>query len=588
MKIARRPRISRLISRSAQAEPGKPAVTPDLRRVVDGRVIDFTALGLPVDVRDALGEAFWAHFAGQQPQSVRVKWCNLKPFGRFNADTRAVQSLSDVNTALLQRYLDWLNKQCDRSGVPLSKTSRASRYGVLNSLLRWLERCRPGLWPPLHYPVNPFPYKHRETTGYTRLSAEQLRAILAACEQDIAESRALRARTKQAIAAAGADEDPRSSLGALLTCIQRRFGGIVPSSTVLCQRGNLRLYRSFARHGGVQGVEAHLYPSRDALLPYYIAILIHTAGNPDAIAKLTCNCLQPIPLLAEQEMLVLAKPRASKVQRRAFRRSSSFEPPTLVRELLEWTSTLRPRAGDAHRDRLFLTKSERGVSALNALCLAKPLKRFIVRHGLPRFSLASLRPSVLTAIYRSSGDLRQAKSVANHSNIATTIGYVQGPATDSQNRVRIATLQTALLGQLAPVSPDVDASGKSQISATRPERPAIIPPGTAVTMFGFGCRDPFAGVAPGTHRGELCTNFLGCLTCPNAVIAGDTLTVARLLQARDHLRSAAAVIHPARWEAIYAPQLRILEEDVLGSFAARELAHAERLCATLPPLPPLR
>lgn len=107
-------------------------------------------------------------------------------------------------------------------------------------------------------------------------------------------------------------------------------------------------------------------------------------------------------------------------------------------------------------------------------------------------------------------------------------------------------------------------------------------------MFGFDCKDPLAGTAPGTRQGELCTNFMGCFTCPNAVIAPEPLTVARLLQARGHLRAAAATLHPARWQAFYAPQLRILEEDILPRFAERELAAAESLLSQLPPLPDLR
>ena len=68
----------------------------------------------------------------------------------------------------------------------------------------------------------------------------------------------------------------------------------------------------------------------------------------------------------------------------------------------------------------------------------------------------------------------------------------------------------------------------------------------------------------------------------------EPLTVARLLQARGHLRAAAATLHPARWQAFYAPQLRILEEDILPRFAERELAAAESLLSQLPPLPDLR
>ena len=107
-------------------------------------------------------------------------------------------------------------------------------------------------------------------------------------------------------------------------------------------------------------------------------------------------------------------------------------------------------------------------------------------------------------------------------------------------------------------------------------------------MFGFDCKDPFAGIAAESRRGELCTHFLACFTCPNAVIPADARTLARLLQARDHLRAASAYVHPARWQVIYRPPLQILEEDILPRFGAGELAAAEPLRSTLPSLPELR
>ena len=107
-------------------------------------------------------------------------------------------------------------------------------------------------------------------------------------------------------------------------------------------------------------------------------------------------------------------------------------------------------------------------------------------------------------------------------------------------------------------------------------------------MFGFDCKDPLAGIAPGTRAGELCNHYLGCFTCPNAVITTDPASLARLVQARDHLHAGSQYIHPARWDAIYAPQLRILEEDILTRFSARELAAAAAIRATLPSLPQLR
>jgi hypothetical protein len=196
----------------------------------------------------------------------------------------------------------------------------------------------------------------------------------------------------------------------------------------------------------------------------------------------------------------------------------------------------------------------------------------------------SIRPGVLASFYRASGDLRRVKAIANHVHLSTTVRYVQTPEVQAQHRSRMAALQQAFIGHIERAA--------ASASQRRPVKPrgyrSPVPGGEVVSMFGFGCKDPFAGAAAGTHPGELCTNFMGCFTCPNAIITPDPPTLARLLQARDHMRAAAALLHPARWQAFYAPQLRILEEDILPRFASRELAAALPLVAQLPPLPDLR
>ena len=152
-----------------------------------------------------------------------------------------------------------------------------------------------------------------------------------------------------------------------------------------------------------------------------------------------------------------------------------------------------------------------------------------------------------------------------------------------QHRERVAALQGAFIGHFverqagaSPAPPAATAIGAPLLA------------GKVVTMFGFDCLDPFAGAAPGTRKGELCTHFMGCFTCPNAVIPSDPPTLARLLQARDHLNAAAGTLNPARWETFYAPQLRILEEDILPRFSAQEVVAATALVTQLPPLPVLR
>ena len=136
------------------------------------------------------------------------------------------------------------------------------------------------------------------------------------------------------------------------------------------------------------------------------------------------------------------------MQRRTFSIAAEFEPPTLVRELLQWNERLLALAPPTLRERLFLfkTKGHRAVTALSASIAKRAVKTFCAQHALPAFSLASIRPSVLSAFYRTSGDLRQVRTVANHVRISTTVRYVEAPEVLAQNRTRVAALQSAFVG----------------------------------------------------------------------------------------------------------------------------------------------
>jgi hypothetical protein len=560
----------------------------DAPRRLKRYIIDFSSLPVPEDVRLALADAFWNHFGARSHQQILTLWAHVRIFARFVVECRSPQSLADVHHELLVRYVEWLNAQHCGSGEPWTKSTRAGAYTTLRMLLQWLVRCRPGALGELHFPFNPFPWRNRDSGRIRRLCARDLRAILKACERDITALRALRDRAERERAAVGGDSDPCRSFGGLLKAIDQHYGGIVPSHQTLSGAGHHAFRRVLLQHGGTKEVEPYLYPRAASLLPYYLAILIHTAGNPQPIAELSCDCLQLLPLLDDRQMLVWAKRRAGTTQRRSFRTTDPFEPPALVREIREWTRRLRPHASASARERLLLFKGARGVNAWSA-ATAKSVIRddFLPRHGLPHFSLASIRPSVLSAFYRASGDLLEVKRLANHEHVGTTVRYVEAPEVEASHRVRIAALQRAFLGHISRPAAEAERAEGAAPHPSSASAPAA-PRATAVSMFGFDCKDPLAGVAPGTRAGEICTNFLGCFTCPNAIITTDPASIARLLQARDHLRGAAEQIHPARWELIYAPLLRILEEDILTRFAAAELARASHRKGTLPALPELR
>jgi len=576
--------MERVLPQSRGSSRSKSRHVPlDGPRQVRRTTIDFVSLGLPKEVRIALADAFWNHVGPRGTTAIQLQWQHVRYFARFATQTQCVKRLADLDRALLLRYIEWLGQQRASSGAPLSKSSRCVSYTVLRKLLQWLERCRPGLIKPINYPFNPFPGRRREARHRAGLSIQHLRSILRACEKDIESSRALRlTATEERCSARKGKPSLYSSRGAFLEYIDTYCGGIVPS----CGSDEFPNVRAaLGAHGGMRQIAPCLYPTSDALMPYYIAILIHSAGNPHAIAALRTDCLRSMPLLDDREMLVWEKPRANTLQRRTFRRDAPFDPPTLVRELLEWTSRLRRRVVPSLRTHLFLYQGQGRIAALAPMNLIYPRRRFAERHELPDFELAAIRPSVLTAFYRTSGDLRQVRSIANHAHLSTTVSYIESPEVQAQNRFRIAALQNAFVGHLREPGAAV---GSTVSGAEPPSDVAALPAGEAVSMFGFSCLDPFSGVAPGTHPGELCTNFLGCLTCPNAVLTHDVHTLARLLQARDHLQAASSQIHPARWAAIYAPQLAILEHDILVRFSSEEISHAQRLRHTLPSLPPLQ
>ncbi|WP_180727388.1 hypothetical protein [Paraburkholderia largidicola] len=559
---------------------GGSPISYDAPRLVRRTVVDFGSLGLPVDVARALAEAFWCHFGAMARHDFSTHWHHIKVFARFVRESAAVTGLADIHSGMLLRYIEWLNAQRGPDGQPWTKGTRAGTYLTLRKMLQWLERYRPGVIACIEYPFNPFPWRNRDAQPSTKMRATELRVLLRACETDIARIRADReAAAAQRIANAG---EP-GTLGWLLDHIDRC--GVLPHTHDLRRPGQYALRSALYRLGGRRQVEPYLYPRAESLLPYYLAIMVHAAGNPEPIAELGRNCLQSLPLLEDRQALVWFKPRANSTQRLTFDNADPFGPPALVKEILSWNDRLRPLAPICMRDRLFLYQGHYGVMALTSDAVKKMIKPFCERHRLPIFTLVSIRPGVLASFYRVSGDLRRVKAIANHAHLSTTVRYVQTPEVEAQHRIRIAALQQAFIGHIVQVRSN---SASERVSSKPACNKSSVPTGEVVSMFGFNCTDPFAGVAAGTRPGELCTNFMGCFTCPNAIITPDPSTLARLIQARDHIRAASAVLHPARWQSIYAPQLQILEEDILPRFSAAELAAAHSLVAQLPPLPDLR
>ena len=72
------------------------------------RRYDLMTLALPVDVVHVLADAFRHHHMASAADTRRACWLTLRSFARFAEDDTGVQSIHDLSTATIGRFIAWL------------------------------------------------------------------------------------------------------------------------------------------------------------------------------------------------------------------------------------------------------------------------------------------------------------------------------------------------------------------------------------------------------------------------------------------------------------------------------------------------
>ena len=169
-------------------------------------------------------------------------------------------------------------------------------------------------------------------------------------------------------------------------------------------------------------------------------------------------------------------------------------------------------------------------------------------------------------------DIRTRQVLASQATPETTQRYVDRPRVRKAQGLAIGRLQARFVEMVRG-------------DAESPPGMEVLPDLRHATAAGFICSDPLAGVAEGQRKGELCTAWLGCFTCPNAVIPLNEDVLVRLLATRAALTDGRAAMAPERWRLLYAPKLEILERDILPRFCEAMLEAVAMML--LPQLPPV-
>ncbi|WP_245482390.1 site-specific integrase [Mesorhizobium sp. M4A.F.Ca.ET.050.02.1.1] len=536
---------------------------------------DFSIYGTAPSVAAAIALAFRNHHAGHSPATREGAFKTLRRWFAFlNDHTPAITSMREVDTATLRAFIAWLDAK------PWTKSSRHGSWSAMKQMVRWLKRNRPDLVAPdLEIPFNAFPRKNAETRPREALSRSEMEAVLSAARKDIeaiwSAFETGKALLSQVDREAIAQERDLSrldldDLGVVLAVIVEHYGGLVPPQNVTLERGSgrWRLHHASLKHGGNQKLTSYLHTLPETLIPYMIAIGAQSYANPEALRELQRGCMSNHLLLDGREVMTWSKGRSNRVQRRSFLRDKSMSVPNLVDQVLEMTASLIPYVPEQDRERLFLVASINGTRAIKLIpdyLVSRHVRLFAQRHGLVdengaplALTLAALRTTGLTLAHEALGhDILKTQILANHATPDTTQRYIDRPIVRKAQERIIGDLQLRFVQAVRGPDDDDDESDD--------DTPTV--QAEYATAAGFICKDPLAGIGEGQKSGRLCTAWLGCFTCPNAVIPLDPDVLTRLLSTRDALVAARQTLASERWRLLYAPKLEILEHDILPRFS---------------------
>ena len=600
---SKRERIDRRLSAASAKVLEQPADAVAVFRDGWGEVAkryDLGKLGLPTDVTMLLADAFRNHHAASSSETHRHCWMALRVFARFAIEDGHVLSAGDLTTAMVGRYIAWLDRQiAGQTNKPWSKGSRANVLMQLRQVIDWTKRRHPARLPSrIDFPWRVWPNRTADTRP--RLGGENLKAILRACYEEIDEAWGRFEAGQTILATSGPVDGVDPELCDLVRALARVNDGVLPSRT-LAIRSQVNI-SAVNRHGGLRHLGGYLHLTGETVVAFFIAIAIQTAGNPDALRLITRDCQVAHPLDEHRIIVEWAKPRAGakvkRAQRRSFDRRRRHAAPNLIDRLLAMTAPLVSRVSRQDRNRLFLVKSEKkdAVTLIAEATLSHALKPFINRSNariaiwnkaaperarqlLPDFAAVLLRGSVATEYYKASGgDIVATQDVLNHARADTTELYIKGPQTRRIQRETIARLQELMLGWI--VGAKVNCENRAQ-------RDRIALASNATVPFSHDCLNPVAGTAPDSIAGRVCRHFGGCLRCPGLVIPINVEHMARILQAIGELERARERIDPRRFELLYAPSLRILVDDILPDFPQTLRGDAEQRMLALALLPAL-
>lgn len=528
----------------------------------DGHRIDFGDLKINRVVSLALKRALKAEVGHNAPDTQKKAFQALRLLAEYLCEKKQAHLLPlpiDVSTG----FTDWL-------AVSDRGPSAQVALKMVCRLLSWCQRNikdivseKASFWVPTI----------RDKNDIKRIAAEpDLKVILAACYREIETIENRLEIGRRLISGEGLSpaEEPVSELIRDLLILGK---GVLPKQRLVNRSGN-----SFSRRieelGGYRALSRMIWLCPEDLFPFFVAVTVQTSGNPDAIKKLSRDCINQHPLRSDLERIQWIKKRGAREQVADFPSGRSWSAPSILRRLMNLNRALLRWCKPADINKAFISfcPHNRKVKGPAEHTLREELESFVKKNGLDSFQFRDLRHAGARAHHIASGSILGAKRRLNHQSLGSTVHYTDLKDRAFEHELVIGRFQGEMVRLSVRKPAGVSKSRDSDHSSS----------GLAETVFGFGCKDPLAGVHPGSVKGKTCLQFGGCSTCPGAMITLDNpAVVARLLAASRVLEQTKARAIATGWwpryAMLYEETRQILSTEILPAVHPSVLAVADTI-----------
>ncbi len=446
-----------------------------------------------------------------------------------------ITHLAQIDRSLIDRFLRWLDLRLATRGPtrgrPLSPIAKRTCFMHIKALLtNRLSLARSSVSPELTFPRNPYPNINKQTPSRQSYSHSEHKAIITALNSDL---RTIHETT----------DEPLSDL--------------------------------------------------QVLVVHIMVLALATGFNLQPLIELRRDSMSGHPI-TDRQVISATKRRAQSIQQASVRGQAISDKvgnrvstiPASVADhfafICEFTAPLLSGAAERDRALVFLWqvpkfKNKGRIERLNTTRLSNALRDFRQRHDLRddrgqplRLSIARLRPTMATDLYRRTGDIRHVQRALGHASPQTTAQrYAQVPLEAERNHALV-------LDHMVSSFSRIEIDGKALIAAD-----GAVPDGTVRDLLSGGyntgiarCRNPFR------EGDSVCHKYFTCFRCPNFCVFEDDLW--RLFSFYERLLSERIKLNRTHWMKTYGPIVRRIDAEIAPLFPADKVEEARRRAREAP------